>query len=325
MSTTAAEADLAAAAGVWVDQAAAARQRVTETATGAAQSAWLAFVGWYAAAAVTERAAAAAASSLSAQAMAAAALVQYVAQVTATLTGQRRVPAVAVEPPAVRNGADLTVVHARPARVYRETFALTGDVDLATRRAADRAVELTETDIMLAARQAELAAMERLQVKRYRRVLRPELSESGPCGLCVVAADRIYTIGELMPLHGRCKCEVMPLVAGADVGARLNREDLQRIYAAAGSTAAADLKRTRVQVNEHGELGPVLTVRGQTFTGPDDLGTPPAGRELREQRLAKLQNVLQLLEGQSADGQDVDDALAYQQRAIARTRRTLAA
>ncbi len=210
MSTTAVEADRRRQP-VWVDQAAAARQRITETATGATQSAWLAFVGWYATAAVTQRAAAAAASSLSAQAMAAAALVQYVAQVTATLTGQRRVPAVAVEAPAVRNGAILTVVHAaRPARVYRETFALTGDVDLATRRAADRAVELTETDIMLAARQAELAAMERLQVKRYRRVLRPELSESGPCGLCVVAADRIYTIGELMPLHGRCKCESCP-------------------------------------------------------------------------------------------------------------------
>ncbi len=112
----------------------------------------------------------------------------------------------------------------------------------------------------------------------------------------------------------------MPLVAGADVGARLNREDLQRIYAAAGSTAAADLKRTRVQVNEHGELGPVLTVRGR----PSPTRRPRHTQPARAARAAPRQAAERpaAARGQSADGQDVDDALAYQQRAIARTRRT---
>lgn len=316
---------MAASASIWVDQAAAARQRVTDTATTSAGAAWAAFGGWYAAGQVTGQATQVASLSGAAQGSVASALAEYIAQVTALLTGRRRVSTPPPSVPRVRNGADPIRVHTRPARVYRETFALTADPDLATQRAIDRAIQLIETDVMLAALNAELEAMVKLEISQYRRVLRPELSDSGPCGLCVVAADQIYSIEDLMPLHDRCKCGVIPIASEADIGARLNRDDLNRIYAAAGSSKAADLKRTRVEVNEHGELGPVLTLRGQKFTGPAELGRPPEGARLQQQRLDKLQGVLGLLEQRSDAGQDLGGALAYQRAAIDRSRRILAA
>jgi hypothetical protein len=47
-----------------------------------------------------------------------------------------------------------------------------------------------------------LAAAE--DVTGYRRVIHPELSKSGTCGLCVAAADRIYYVDDLMPIHTNC-------------------------------------------------------------------------------------------------------------------------
>jgi hypothetical protein len=220
-----------------------------------------------------------------------------------------------VETPAVRNGVNLDVVHARPAEVYRDTFAFTLDEDLALERSIAREIQLIETDLMLAARDAEQQAMDKLEVTRYRRVLRPELSQSGPCGLCIVASDQVYKIADLMPIHNRCKCLTMPIVGNVDPGKSINRDDLKRIYAAAGSTAAEDLKRTRVQVNEHGELGPVLTVRGQKFRGPEDLGPPD--RTKVAQQLKTLTENLQALMARPRE-ERVTEALAYQRQRIAR-------
>lgn len=92
----------------------------------------------------------------------------------------------------------------------------------------------------------------------YRRIVRPEMTTGGPCGLCVVAADRVYGKAELMPLHTYCACDVMPVTRDHDPGAELNTEDLARLYDVAGSTRAGDLSKVRVRVSDHGELGPVL-------------------------------------------------------------------
>ena len=326
MSTTAVEeVTTAAAVGFWVDQAAAASQRITDTTAAAALATWQTFADWYDRPAVLAQARDIASMSLLAQEAVAALMAEYVAQVTALLRGDGRIPVPGVSPPTVRNGVNLTRVHMRPAEVFRQAYATTADEDLARERALDRAARLLFDDAMLAARDAQDEAMEALDVHRYRRELRPELSETGPCGLCVVAADRIYTVGDLLPIHGLCKCLTVGIVDGADVGDRLNRVDLERIYGAAGSTSdRAAMKNVRVEVNEHGELGPVLTYRGQTFTGPDDLGEAPGNPELIAERLDKLQGVLGQLMAAQRTGTDVAGALEYQRTQIARSRRRVA-
>ena len=94
----------------------------------------------------------------------------------------------------------------------------------------------------------------------YRRVLHPELAQSGQsCGLCVAASTRVYKKKDLMPLHNLCNCEPVEIVKGRDVGQQINDEDLDTLYGAAGdSTHRTDLSNTKWTVYEHPELGPVL-------------------------------------------------------------------
>ncbi|HIW98916.1 MAG TPA: hypothetical protein H9871_02105 [Candidatus Nesterenkonia stercoripullorum] len=89
----------------------------------------------------------------------------------------------------------------------------------------------------------------------FRRVIRPEMSTSGTCGLCMVASDNVYGRADLLPIHNRCRCIVSPITKDHDPG-DLNKVDLEAIYAAAGSTQAKDLINVRVRDVEHGELGP---------------------------------------------------------------------
>jgi hypothetical protein len=161
----------------------------------------------------------------------------------------------------------------RPAKVYRRARLL-GESDLrAAELAAQRAEQLVDMDLGLAMRESarqRLASVD--TITGYRRIIHPELSESGTCGLCAVASDRIYKTGELLPIHAGCQCDVLPIVRGkTDPGQALNRDELGELYRAAGGTEAAKLKRIRVAVREHGELGPVLTDADHHWRGPSDV------------------------------------------------------
>lgn len=130
----------------------------------------------------------------------------------------------------------------------------------------DRLTSIVEDDLAATARdEAQKVLWSAPRVVGYRRVIHPEFSKTGTCGLCVVASSRFYTKSELMPLHDKCKCTISPITAKQDLGLRLNREDLDALYKAAGSSYAEDLKRIKVEVREHGELGPILTERGDAF------------------------------------------------------------
>lgn len=165
-----------------------------------------------------------------------------------------------------RGGTPIVEVYKRPAR-QREHAIRTGateaeQVDVFTKRLE----AIVEDDLARSARdEASRVLAASPKVLYYRRVIHPELSRTGTCGLCIVAADQKYASGKLMPLHGKCKCTIAIVTADADPGLSLNREDLKALYAAAGSTYAEDLKRIRVAVREHGELGPVLVGRGEHF------------------------------------------------------------
>lgn len=135
--------------------------------------------------------------------------------------------------------------------------------------------DLGSTDVMVAERDEAARVYEsREGIIGYRRVIHPELSRSGTCGLCVAASARFYRSGDLLPIHNDDHCTTMGVTENFDPGLRLNADDLKKLYAAAGSTAAADLANTRITINEHGELGPVLVKRGDHFRTAKEAGRP---------------------------------------------------
>lgn len=185
-----------------------------------------------------------------------------------------------------------------------------------------RALIVADTDIMLADRaQANRFLSERKPrgVVGYRRILHPELGGGGPpCGLCVVASDRLYHVEELMPIHARCRCSVAPATADSDPGQSLNQQDLARIYQAAGSNVGRALKQVRVLYTEHGELGPILT---NADAGYRDL-TDFARTQSRDQEknwlaeLDSLQEQLGTLVGRAGENDDVDAAIRWNKQKI---------
>jgi len=178
-----------------------------------------------------------------------------------------------------RSGTTALDVYARPASQAVFAYSKGGTVEDARQAVRDRLELLLHEDIMLAERDEEQRIYEAVpRVVGYRRVIHPERSENGTCGLCAVAATQRYRTDELRPLHDGCECGSLPIVGTKDPGQVLNDEDLEQLYAAAGeavaiggrqarsrSTAREDLLNVRVTVNEHGEKGPVLVKEGDHF------------------------------------------------------------
>lgn len=163
----------------------------------------------------------------------------------------------------------------RAAETYRyEKF--TGKDHAAANTAAEtRIASLVDDNMILSARMAsqqtlKLVSDKDARVIGYRRIIHPELSKGGVCGMCIVAADRKYHIGDLQPIHTRCNCSIAPIAkingAYVDPGHRLNQDDLDRLYSHAKdaspdqrATSIEALTRTRYRIVQHHELGPVLT------------------------------------------------------------------
>lgn len=182
---------------------------------------------------------------------------QFVSTIVSILRGTSRT----TSPPILgypRN-AEPFDVYSRPIFAYRDAIAAGRPESAAQVIAFQRAEMLAMTDNILARRDAALAQAVRESVTHYRRVIRPELSKTGTCGLCIAASTRVYKTSELMPIHTRCKCEVVPILGSDDIGERFNLADMERIYAATPGTRREDLIKTRYRVDELPELGPVLT------------------------------------------------------------------
>lgn len=176
---------------------------------------------------------------------------------------------------ALRNGATFQEVYRRPfVDVYTElkkSNSLTQAVKLGSARARD----LASTEITLARRGAGLFARNSNDgIVGYLRVL----SGAENCGLCFVASTQRYNRGDLMPIHPGCDCGEQPIYGTSDPGQVINEmrldavhETIEQRFGAFDYGAREPDYRNVILVEEHGELGPVLTVKGQNFTGPEDL------------------------------------------------------
>jgi hypothetical protein len=179
-----------------------------------------------------------------------------------------------------RGGALQLVVYQRPARernyVERRELEQGASPAEAAEKAnaafTERLTRIVEADVQAAARDETNKVMAASpKVIGYRRIIHPERSRTGTCGLCMVAADRLYSVQDLMEIHGGCKCTVDAVTATSDPGLELNREDLDALYAAAGGTGGQGLKNIRVTSYEHGELGPILIRQGSKFRTLDEV------------------------------------------------------
>lgn len=233
-------------------------------------------------------------------------------------------------PVSLRGGVPLDDVLLRPAATVRYLESVDTPRPAAVDAGLARLGAIAVTNLQLALRQATVDVLQRAPGTRgYRRILRPYLSKGGSCGLCIAAADRVYGRSDLMPIHGNCRCAVLPITKAGDPGIRLNEQDLARLYGnAAGSTEAARLKATRYRVEEHGELGAVLVPQGQRFRdageAASDLGQKSAGpAESYQRQLAALELSLPDLERRARAGDDVAAALTWQRARVAELRRLL--
>lgn len=188
-----------------------------------------------------------------------------------------RPPRVDPELPDRLRPVDVGAEWERPAEQYRFARSQGADDARATAAAVERASHLAVEDLNLAMRETTRRHLANAaDVTGYRRVIHPELSRSGTCGLCVAAADRVYRVDNLMDVHTGCRCEALPIVRGRGDPARIfngadTTELYKRVLVAAGSTAADKLKNTRVTVSEHGELGPVLHDASHRFRDAGDV------------------------------------------------------
>lgn len=117
----------------------------------------------------------------------------------------------------------------------------------AANAARARVAQTAVTDVQLATRNAaNLVTRNTERVTGYRRVL----GFGKNCPLCTVASTQHYTRDDLLPIHPGCGCTVEPLLGEVP--------DL--------SEGVDVTSLPKVEVVEHGELGPVLWDASHDFT-----------------------------------------------------------
>lgn len=226
---------------------------------------------------------------------------QFMAAVLFVLTGTRIRDSIRT-PGRVRE-ADPFAVYSRPIWTYRDTIALGGTDEQARIAATVRAEILAQMEGILARAAAEAEQIDRAGVTHYRRVIRPELSGGNTCDLCAAAATRLYRVGDLQPIHDRCRCTTLPVIGDQDPGRTLNATDLP-----------APPSPSAVKVEQHSELGPILV----------DPTTPKSTARRRAAeagaRAGRMEEVLATLRARAAAGEPLSTQIAYSEERIEQLR-----
>jgi hypothetical protein len=142
----------------------------------------------------------------------------------------------------------------------------------------NRALNMALTDLQLSKTHTARRVFSQTQhVVGTRRVL----TGSENCGLCHVAATQRYHKSKLMPIHPGCDCGTAPIMGDEDPGQVIDDEGLEDAHIAIeerfgvsdrGARDPIDYRKVLL-IREHGEIGPVLTVKGQHFDGPTSIPT----------------------------------------------------
>ena len=315
-----------------VDRQAQRRRSITARLIAMLWNAWRPFDGWYDDDLVTSQAARSAdlvdAASLEAYLTAR----EYVWQVA--VASGRPVPDL---PPASgplypRSNTTALDVYTRPAETFRYLRSHDEPTGAALDSVLQRIEKVAELDLAAINRQAVRDAFEVVGVTRYRRVIHPELSIGGTCGLCIAASTRIYYVAELLPIHGGCHCDAVELdPRGGDLADALNLADLDRIYGEAGGNDRDALLRTRYKVTNHSELGPVLELANARETAAHRAAREAKATSLTpgpdqwQAEITTLERSSAALAARASAGEDVATPLGWQRDRLANLRERLAA
>jgi hypothetical protein len=174
----------------------------------------------------------------------------------------------------LRNGVSPREVYRRPFvdlyRALSEGRTMTEAIQLG----ANRISSIASTDVQLARRNAGFGVRDRnSRIVGFARTL----TGAENCALCYVASTQRYTRGDLLPIHPGCDCGEMPIYGNQDPGQVIDELRLEATHEAiqdrfgVSDRAARAIDYRQIAIREHGELGPVLTVAEQNFTGPSDV------------------------------------------------------
>lgn len=165
----------------------------------------------------------------------------------------------------------------RPGLTVWKSLAEGQDLTDAVTHGLNRAVDLTETNLQLAnTHTAQRIMARKVRITGYRRVPRAGRA----CALCLIAATQRYRKGDLMKIHPGCHCKTWPIYGTDDPGQILEARQLAAVKSrlsefseANGTKPTTDpaALRNLVVAHDHGEIGPVLAIRGQDFTGPSQI------------------------------------------------------
>lgn len=212
------------------------------------------------------------------------------AQVVARFNQMARPPEpVAVNPETVTGealrGVDPVRVYERPFKEVKWRLSQGKTLGEALAAGQRRAESIVRTDFQLARTHTSRAVAQQYnqrptpgrhgKVVGYRRVLG---SNPNHCALCILASTQGYNVENLMPIHPGCGCTV-DYIFEDDYRAReqvidpslaqqvhnIVRRDLGESYVDPGARLGDAHYRDIIIVNDHGELGPVLGVRGHHF------------------------------------------------------------
>lgn len=181
---------------------------------------------------------------------------------------------------ALRNGTNVEDVYRRPFVQMRMALAKNpGDFTAALNTGALTARSLARTEVQLSRRKVSLFARKyNKNVVGYLRTLTGMES----CALCYVASSQRYHKGDLLPIHPGCDCGEMPIYGDSDPGQIIDKQLLDKSHEAVGDRFGSIARTARgdgdtlpdynkIMIEDHGEMGPMLSVKGQGFTGPNDL------------------------------------------------------
>lgn len=166
----------------------------------------------------------------------------------------------------VRNGVD-------PAEVYRRPFVTvwaaitTIGLEAAVAKGLSRLTSTVDMDVAMSGRDTLLAYG---RESNERIVGWERVADPGCCDFCLSINGAHTGPDEPQPLHNRCGCTADPITRHSGGGSQHDGLSgaLLAVGSAIGSGVAAAL------IRDHGELGPVITAKGDAFDGPDDLDDP---------------------------------------------------
>lgn len=165
-------------------------------------------------------------------------------------------------------------VYSRGFLATRYALSRGKSLDAAVKIGSSRLYNIARTDLQLAKTNTGLFVRgNNSNIVGYSRIL----SGAENCALCYIASTQRYTRGDLLPIHPGCDCGEMPIYGNSDPGQVIDEANLEATHDAVESRfgrAARDgreIDYRQIMIKQHGEIGPVLTVRGQRFTGPGDL------------------------------------------------------